>query len=189
MTKPRTGKEISCAHCGSMFYVPKNRFDSAKYCSLSCKWEAEVTRKTKACEQCGTQFTYVANRGKTAKYCSNSCKGKAYQNRNGSVECTCANCGKTFKTSPSKPRIFCSAECRGIGHRTDKFATNVGVRKALARRGLITKCEKCGYSEHPEILGVHHINHDHSDNRIENLIVLCPNCHSLEHGRCVVHAP
>lgn len=44
------------------------------------------------------------------------------------------------------------------------------------------KCEKCGRIEwegHPIPLQVHHINGDHFDNRIENLQVLCSNCHSL----------
>ena len=33
----------------------------------------------------------------------------------------------------------------------------------------------CGYTENLEL---HHINGDHYDNRIENLQILCPNCHA-----------
>ena len=43
------------------------------------------------------------------------------------------------------------------------------------------KCEICGISEwrgSPIICELHHINGDNTDNRLENLQILCPNCHS-----------
>lgn len=36
-------------------------------------------------------------------------------------------------------------------------------------------CEICGYTENLEL---HHINGDPTDNRLENLQILCPNCHA-----------
>lgn len=46
------------------------------------------------------------------------------------------------------------------------------------------KCEICGTSsiwmDKPITLELHHINSDHFDNRIENLQILCPNCHSQQ---------
>lgn len=44
------------------------------------------------------------------------------------------------------------------------------------------KCEVCGNTEwmgEPIPLDLHHINGNHFDNRLENLIILCPNCHRL----------
>ena len=43
------------------------------------------------------------------------------------------------------------------------------------------KCEVCGiktWQNKPITLELHHINGDHYDNRLENLQILCPNCHS-----------
>lgn len=43
------------------------------------------------------------------------------------------------------------------------------------------KCQNCGLAEwnqQPIALEVHHIDGDHLNNNLENLILLCPNCHS-----------
>lgn len=52
---------------------------------------------------------------------------------------------------------------------------------------MVVKCVRCGYSEHPEILGVHHIDEDRNNNTLSNLAVLCPNCHSLAHRKHIPH--
>lgn len=46
------------------------------------------------------------------------------------------------------------------------------------------KCEKCGWGEKNETTGkiplqIHHIDGDCTNNKIDNLQLLCPNCHSL----------
>lgn len=46
------------------------------------------------------------------------------------------------------------------------------------RRVQKTCCEWCG---HRETLEVHHVNEDRSDNRDQNLVVLCRNCHRKAH--------
>jgi 5-methylcytosine-specific restriction endonuclease McrA len=43
------------------------------------------------------------------------------------------------------------------------------------------QCEECGLTEwrdKPLSMALHHINGDGNDNRLENLVLLCPNCHS-----------
>lgn len=39
------------------------------------------------------------------------------------------------------------------------------------------ECAICGYNEEERILEVHHIDENRGNNKIDNLVILCPNCH------------
>lgn len=52
-----------------------------------------------------------------------------------------------------------------------------------------SQCESCGYSDTPIILVPHHIvaRSKGGKHNPENLIILCPNCHALEHLKTAKH--
>jgi biotin operon repressor len=56
------------------------------------------------------------------------------------------------------------------------------LKNRLLAAGLKTeRCEICGVTEwlgEPLSMALHHVNGDGRDNRLENLQLLCPNCHS-----------
>lgn len=56
------------------------------------------------------------------------------------------------------------------------------LRKRLVKEGYKTyRCEICGITEwlgKPLSLQLHHVNGINNDNRLENLLIICPNCHS-----------
>lgn len=59
------------------------------------------------------------------------------------------------------------------------------LKNRLFKEGLKERmCEMCGWAKHTVDgylpLELDHINGDRHDNRLENLRVLCPNCHSLQ---------
>ena len=62
------------------------------------------------------------------------------------------------------------------------YVATSSLRNRLVKEGLLEyKCCECGIKEWREkniSLHLDHINGIRSDNRIENLRILCPNCHS-----------
>ena len=67
-----------------------------------------------------------------------------------------------------------------------RFDSNNYIKPKHAFEALVNlrshKCEECGNSEwnNQQIpLEVHHIDGNHLNNSLENLLLLCPNCHAL----------
>ena len=62
-----------------------------------------------------------------------------------------------------------------------KYKSVWRLRERYKKLKGINHCEICGIKEwlgNPIALEIHHRNGVNTDNRLENLIVLCPNCHS-----------
>lgn len=186
MTRIRVKVDKTCKHCGTHFTVPNYRKDTAEYCGRKCMALAARMQIIANCEICGTEFTHIASRANKAKYCSRKCYHKAQINR-GTQKYTCEHCGTDFLDSPSHKRKYCSKKCVNKAHKLIWAPKPTTVRKIMARRNLIVHCERCGYDAEPKILGVHHKDRNRNNNTPENLEMLCPNCHSLEHAKHIAH--
>lgn len=114
-------------------------------------------------------------------FCSQICYGQSCRK-----EIPCLTCGKPILRGLNKKT--CSRSCSNI-HRTgvkykigrprDKAKTIylLKMRIVESRGG---KCERCDYSR-VEVLQIHHKDRNRQNNKLENLELICPNCHFEEH--------
>ena len=88
-----------------------------------------------------------------------------------------------IKTKKSHKLSFEEVFCEN-----SKFQSNGHIKKKILDLGLKEhKCECCGLTEwnnKPIPLELHHVNGNRCDNRLENLQLLCPNCHTQTDNFC-----
>lgn len=120
------------------------------------------------------------NNGKV--FCSSSCCG--ISNRK---ESPCIICGNLILASLHKKT--CSRACANKNRAGMKYKlslprkNNVKNQRALKIRLIAIKgkkCERCGYNK-LEVLQVHHKDRNRENNDLNNLELVCPNCHFEEH--------
>ena len=110
----------------------------------------------------------------------------------------CANCGKEFEHRYTSDNKYCSFNCQheheyklfierwkngdesGV---TGKYGISMHIRRYLFEKNN-SKCQICGWGEENQVthkipLQIHHIDGDCTNNKEENLQLLCPHCHSL----------
>ena len=97
----------------------------------------------------------------------------------------CKNCDNEFKYFPSQSRgIYCSNKCQGE-HKVRESIESGSYTRSNAmtyfKQTTEYKCSCCNVSEwngKPLTLQIDHIDGKKTNNMIENLRYLCPNCHT-----------
>lgn len=135
-----------------------------------------------ACTVCGKPIYRRPGQIKQGRvFCSQTCYGLATRK-----EHPCVVCGKPILSSANKNT--CSRGCANTNRAGIKYKGRAPKDKVVYQRGLKLRllklrgpiCERCGYARY-EILNVHHKDRNRQHNTLDNLELLCPNCHSEEH--------
>lgn len=142
-----------CCRCGEPCYIRPGQLarQSVWFCSNKCWTEHRNSNLTATCEECGNMYK---RRDSGGKYCSRSCSNRAR---------------KGIKYDGTRPN--CKVQ---MGQR---------IRKMLDRRdGRVCGAEGCDVStewnKKPIKLQIEHIDGNRKNNKSDNLVYLCPNCHS-----------
>ena len=114
-------------------------------------------------------------------FCGQVCYGIACRKEN-----PCLMCGRPILASFNKKT--CSRSCANKHRAGIQYKINRPRDKVVSERALKTRlikergevCQRCGYCKF-EILQVHHRDRDRKNNNLDNLELICPNCHCEEH--------
>ena len=158
MGKQRSGSNKKCASCGEIFYIPKYREKTAKFCSLYCQNHGQYKKHIFKCKNCGTQVTTSLSRERSGKkFCSILCRDAAKLNE---------------KERRARRRSLESLRIRA--------KTTRHLRKNIFQIREPT-CEICGYKEYQFCLDLHHKDGDCTNNIPENIMIVCAICHRILH--------
>lgn len=179
----RTGKDLPCEVCGKIVYVVPNRQPTFRACSKSCASKlSSVGTITNTCECCRNEFIVPFWRNR-AKYCSQECYHT--KKRKPRISVNCVVCGSNIERTAchlhKSGKNVCGPICRGALKRKVRPKNSGYARKWVQARGGAKECERCKFSDHPEILVVHHKDRNRGNNNPSNFEILCPNCHAIEH--------
>ena len=114
-------------------------------------------------------------------FCSMICYGISCRK-----EVPCVVCGKPILARFHKKT--CSRSCANIHRAGIKYKIGRPKDKAKSQQILKLKllkekgkmCERCPYNKY-EVLQVHHRDKNRNNNSVDNLELICPNCHYEEH--------
>jgi Zn finger protein HypA/HybF involved in hydrogenase expression len=180
---------------------PQNKPENNKFFEIciqtakrnSQELKSKYLNSPKLCRNCNSLIEYENRRN---NFCNHSCSAE-YNNQKRRTVNFCASCEKEI---PKRKTIvkYCGPQCQSnyqYKNFIDKWLSGIedgitgeGQVSTYIRKWLFekynTKCKKCGWAEiHPTTgkipLQVNHIDGNWSNNKSENLELICPSCHSL----------
>ena len=200
----RKTAKATCLYCGAEYMT--NPAQPAKFCSYSCgtKYGNEQDKpvKTLTCIDCGATFEFI---GRTTKKRCDDCKRKFKSQRvmilraakdpsvhlgvgSGGAQ-TPTQLAKKLNGEPPDPEHEAALAKRRVKYREDRERLEQSPTGTVSYRDLVLtgkdKCAICGFYALQAALEVHHKDFDRSHNEVDNLEILCANCHTVLHKEAV----
>lgn len=156
--RKRTGEWIECQTCGREFYVVPGRIRHA------AKMGTQIRFCSRACYATGSHgegnpFWGKRHPEETRTRMREHPERKRFEFTPG-------------PTNPNTTRF--SPDWRPADAKKSTWYRKFFLRTA-------PRCMRCGYDSVPAILELHHVDRNPRHNTEANLLLLCPNCHSLDH--------
>lgn len=155
------------------------------------------------CDICANEYSVLTKELKRGQgfTCSRICGNKSKSNKLKQKiipNVSCGNCNAPLYKNTSKLKnskhgfYFCNRKCKDSVQKTGKIpeilpphygkCTSVtsAVYRSIAFKAHPNECSRCSFSD-VRILVVHHKDRNRLNNITNNLEIMCPNCHALEH--------
>jgi hypothetical protein len=146
------------------------------------------------CKNCNNKEAIKYSKYTTGEFCSKTCS-RIYSIKTRTAEENEVIGIRVSKSLKERYKKFPMTQETKDKISKSRSGKALGIKKSFEEVGYTTKrdrlfkergrkCEKCGWSEKNQFNGfipvqVDHIDGNNKNNKKENLIILCPNCHSL----------
>lgn len=152
--------------CGNQKEIQTSHLTSGLTKSCGCLNKSEKP-KEEFCLNCGTKL----HKGQY-KYC-------------------CFKCQREYQRNIYIEKVD-NGEENGLKKTGNTYKVSDSIRSYLLQK-YDNKCQKCGWGEINPITGkcpleIHHVDGNRSNNKLDNLELLCPNCHSLTSNYCYLNS-
>lgn len=158
----------------------------AKYCDacrrpmrLKSLQNAPYKPKDKPCRNCNESFFAIGPSSLYCAVCGPKIHSEKFNIRN-----------NNYRRDRGIKVGVGSGNNQGKGPTHHSFKNGIETYRKLAREAKGNTCERCNIVLNFSTRGwcVHHKDHDRTNNKLDNLELLCRRCHALEHD-CISHLP
>lgn len=149
--------QVQCKICKSEFYAKPNwlRRGWGKYCSKKCQFEGQKKGKIIPCFICNREVY------KSQKDLVRSKSGRNF-------------CSKSCQTIWRNSLVY-------IEEKHPNWKGGTTAYKSIISRSKVPQiCKRCREND-KRVLAVHHLDENRNNNKLNNLVWLCHNCHHLIH--------